>query len=509
MKNWKQKIFVGSSSEAHEIDRDVREILEDLGAEPISWRSIFKPGDFGIESILRVSEQVNGAILIATPDDKTWYRCQEMHEPRDNIIFELGVLVSSLGRYRVALLESQQPSLPTDLAGLTTIRFHADKKAANERLIKNWLTELESRTPTDGEIESIVRLLRRGLSRVDSAWRPDIEEFVIRGFRRTLLLALRGEIPLTPGQYYSCIYKEIVRSSKGMEILAVSTLSSLIWSEDRDQQRYFSKNLDAVKRGVRVKRLFLLPEKHDLKLDSIIRRQKAAGIKVRIAGPAISAELRMLEDIVLFRESPSRFRGFISFPAFDNPRRIRGGKILLDPEVCEHQRQIFEAAWAISREYASTSLQDIPKIRTRPAPGEGMDARWLTQPVVTCEEAAAARCVPLMNELKTLILETSYGLVAAHLPGANTLSLRLVKDLLEAEEARLASRKILKDLGLAAGTVCAILNPVWSLPHLVCSEVVLLDFVTTNNGSLTGYFSFDPRILMQAESVQLAKLSKA
>jgi len=39
------KIFVGSSSEAEEIDRIIRYRMEALGAHVISWKDVFKPGD--------------------------------------------------------------------------------------------------------------------------------------------------------------------------------------------------------------------------------------------------------------------------------------------------------------------------------------------------------------------------------------------------------------------------------------------------------------------------------
>jgi prolyl-tRNA editing enzyme YbaK/EbsC (Cys-tRNA(Pro) deacylase) len=75
-----------------------------------------------------------------------------------------------------------------------------------------------------------------------------------------------------------------------------------------------------------------------------------------------------------------------------------------------------------------------------------------------CEEAAAAKGVHLFKELKTLIVETSSGLIAVHLPGDARLSLRAVKVFLEAEEAYVADPETLLGLGLSPGTVSAILD---------------------------------------------------
>jgi prolyl-tRNA editing enzyme YbaK/EbsC (Cys-tRNA(Pro) deacylase) len=136
-----------------------------------------------------------------------------------------------------------------------------------------------------------------------------------------------------------------------------------------------------------------------------------------------------------------------------------------------------------------------------------MRPAWLGRPVISCEDAAAARSVPLKNEIKTLILETSTGLIAAHLRGDNMISLRSVKDVLQTEQAKLASPGTLRDIGLSPGTVSAVLEPVWSLPNLIDRAVVALEFVTTNNRTTTGYFRFNPKVLLAAPSCTLADIS--
>jgi prolyl-tRNA editing enzyme YbaK/EbsC (Cys-tRNA(Pro) deacylase) len=140
-------------------------------------------------------------------------------------------------------------------------------------------------------------------------------------------------------------------------------------------------------------------------------------------------------------------------------------------------------------------------------PGEVMSPAWLGYPVISCKGAATARGVPLKNEIKTLILDTSVGLVAAHLRGDSMISLRAVKVVLAAQQARLASPESLLSIGLIPGTVSAILEPVWSLPHLIDQALLTLGFVTTNNRTTTGYFRFDPKILLTASLHTLANFS--
>ena len=65
----KPRIFVGASSEAEDIDRQVTRVVESLGAEVIGWRDVFKPGDFPLDVLVRLPSTIDGALLIATPDD--------------------------------------------------------------------------------------------------------------------------------------------------------------------------------------------------------------------------------------------------------------------------------------------------------------------------------------------------------------------------------------------------------------------------------------------------------
>jgi predicted nucleotide-binding protein len=65
------KVFVGASSEAGEHEQLVRDVLEEVGIETIPWRHSFRPGEYGLDSFDRITRQADGAILIASADDKT------------------------------------------------------------------------------------------------------------------------------------------------------------------------------------------------------------------------------------------------------------------------------------------------------------------------------------------------------------------------------------------------------------------------------------------------------
>jgi prolyl-tRNA editing enzyme YbaK/EbsC (Cys-tRNA(Pro) deacylase) len=123
--------------------------------------------------------------------------------------------------------------------------------------------------------------------------------------------------------------------------------------------------------------------------------------------------------------------------------------------------------------------------------------------VVTCSEAASAKGIPLANELKTLLIVTSLGLYALHVPGNCKASLRTVKRFLRAKQSFLLPRDELAKIGLAPGIVCPILDPIWSLPHLVSSSVLDLEFISTNSGDKSHYFTFEPTLLLKAREVSV------
>jgi prolyl-tRNA editing enzyme YbaK/EbsC (Cys-tRNA(Pro) deacylase) len=139
------------------------------------------------------------------------------------------------------------------------------------------------------------------------------------------------------------------------------------------------------------------------------------------------------------------------------------------------------------------------------APGTYLSPFTLDHTVVSCKQAAAAKHIQLTNELKTLILDTSIGIIAVHLRGDTRLSLRKVKRCLSCKNASIASKKQIGSLGLTRGAISAVLEPVWSMPNLVSENILTLDYVSTNNGTHDQYFKFCPQILIYAPNVHVGE----
>lgn len=125
------RVFVISSVEALPIARAIQSAFEYDNFTVVVWTDgVFKVANYTLQSLEDEIDNSDFAIAIAHPDDKVESRKAEWPQPRDNVIFELGLFMGRLGRARAILMEprDEKVKLPSDLAGVTTIpyRFEAD-----------------------------------------------------------------------------------------------------------------------------------------------------------------------------------------------------------------------------------------------------------------------------------------------------------------------------------------------------------------------------------------------
>jgi len=512
----KLRVFVGSSSEAAEIDRQVRSSLESLGATVVGWREIFRPGDYPLEALLNLGASVDAALLIATPDDPTDYLGGEGISPRDNVLLELGMFLSHFGKRRTGILHvrsgDRSAVLPSDLDGVTTLLFDTASPGKNEKQLSIWLDNVRREIADESpSLSRVSETLRNTFRSVPSPWHTEIDRYIVSPFVSALKLASRGQIVLSPGQYNQAINEEIDRVAAPCEVIGVVTLSSAFWTDDRDQRRYIKKNIEAVRRGADIRRLFVVPDHEWPSFNPILRQFLGAGINIRRARRKILAEETSLEDMVMFIDKAAGVsRAYIADHAFDDPSKLRRGRLVLDAEDRDDMLRAFERVWSTASVVTSRDLNERVSVDLAPhEPGPSMKEYALASPVISCQEAADAKGIPLANELKSLLLSTPKGFVALHLPGDAEAALRAVKNALEVREACLATPEELRSLGLMPGTVCAVKDPIWSLPHLVSKRVLEMEMVSTNNGTHRGFYRFHPSVLLEAESVMIGEFESA
>lgn len=536
MKNpgYRPKIFVGSSSEAGKIDRQVRSTIEKLGGQPVPWRDISKPGDNILDVLVNLASSVDGALLIATPDDPKVCRSVDCMSPRDNIILEYGIFMSQLGRHRTGIVHVEFPnqssaSLPSDLQGLTTIEYFPDKPGTNECKLEAWLEDVRCHVnDRNPDVDQLIEIFGKKFYFLPIFWRSIIQKYSVRPFKRNLNDAMNGKICLSPGDYYSALYSEMDNTKSHIEIRAVATLPSLIWNDDPEQRTYLEKNLKAAENGADIRRLFILHESQWEQMGSVLKEQIDKGIQIRRASTSILRQFPRLEDMVIFKdmhfeESCAYVTKLALNPISIKERiSIKEGHLIFNKETLNELEDTFDKVWAISTEISSKNTPepnaakksiklpsvDVPVKKSFKPPSVNLKEYKLDKPVVTCMEAARAKGIPLENELKTLILQTSNGPVAVELPGDGEASLRNIKDALEVKNAHLAATETLAQLGLEPGTVSAVRDPVWDMPHLVSRRLLKFNEVSTNSGHRKGYYRFDPLLLLEAEKVIIGDFEK-
>jgi hypothetical protein len=124
-------IFLGCSTESSRfIAPVIQAILAEDALVQIFSDDFFEPGKYVLESLVERVDRYDFAILLFTADDLAVIRGNEFLVARDNTVLEAGFFIGKLGRERTFVMVPNLPNLrlPTDLAGLTTIRFPSRPK---------------------------------------------------------------------------------------------------------------------------------------------------------------------------------------------------------------------------------------------------------------------------------------------------------------------------------------------------------------------------------------------
>ena len=143
----KPRIFLGSSAQQAKLLQALTRGLEDI-ADVEPWTASFNPGTTTLERLLELVHQVDFAAFVFARDDWTSHsppasdtKESGQASPRDNVVFEAGLFGGVLGMRRTFILHAGGAKLPSDLLGLTCIRYGetmtaAEMRAVNQKLRK-------------------------------------------------------------------------------------------------------------------------------------------------------------------------------------------------------------------------------------------------------------------------------------------------------------------------------------------------------------------------------------
>jgi hypothetical protein len=195
------RIFLGSSGKQAKLLRALTRGLEDI-AEVEPWTTSFNPGTTTLERLFELAREVDFAAFVFAQDDWTTSKPQGsprhgqvQASPRDNVVFEAGLFGAALGMRRTFILHASGSKLPSDLLGLTCVRYDealapADMKVVNQKLrkaIENegrlarieglwWQFSLTERTAREPSAVSLLRISRDrdgSLELAGRSWQED------------------------------------------------------------------------------------------------------------------------------------------------------------------------------------------------------------------------------------------------------------------------------------------------------------------------------------------------
>jgi hypothetical protein len=181
----KPRIFLGSSGKQEKLLEALTRGLEGVAhVEP--WTTSFNPGTTALEHLLELTREVDFAAFVFAQDD--WTTDSPLTSPlpgpgqaspRDNVVFEAGLFGGVLGMRRTFILHASGSKLPSDLLGLTTVRYDealtpAEMSVLNQKLrkaIENegrvarieglwWQFSLTERTAREPSAVSLLRIAR-------------------------------------------------------------------------------------------------------------------------------------------------------------------------------------------------------------------------------------------------------------------------------------------------------------------------------------------------------------
>jgi hypothetical protein len=196
----KPRIFLGSSGKQAKLLQALTRGLEDV-AHVDPWTTSFNPGTTTLDRLVELAHEVDFAAFVFARDDWTAdgpaaaSPVAGQESPRDNVVFEAGLFGGVLGMRRTFILHAHGSKLPSDLLGLTCVRYGdvttaAEMRAVNQKLrnaIENewrvagieglwWQFSLTERGPREPSAVSLLRISRDrdgALEVAGRSWRED------------------------------------------------------------------------------------------------------------------------------------------------------------------------------------------------------------------------------------------------------------------------------------------------------------------------------------------------
>ncbi len=169
----------------------------------------FKLGSITIKDLIAKASAVDFAVFVFTPDDLATMREKEVVVARDNVVFELGLFVGSVGLERCYIVKPRdvEMKLPTDLLGINTADYVANRSDNNIASALNAAcTKIKERVAECGPLRR-VPFVAPGTNEKRVANRPDYK--LQEADLEFLAQCVRGHVASPSGLAYSYIESQI------------------------------------------------------------------------------------------------------------------------------------------------------------------------------------------------------------------------------------------------------------------------------------------------------------
>jgi predicted nucleotide-binding protein len=114
-------LFIGSSGAAKNQAKEFAEKFESATLRFLPWWDAFGAGTTLLENLETIRAQVDGAILLFSPESEAVVRKNTVWTPNLNVIFEFGYFYGALGKGKTVMLKYGDFYLPSDFGGYVHI----------------------------------------------------------------------------------------------------------------------------------------------------------------------------------------------------------------------------------------------------------------------------------------------------------------------------------------------------------------------------------------------------
>lgn len=292
----KPSIFIGSSKEGRPTAKAIEAILKNDAKTEFWENHVFGLNQGTLESLIDAADKCDFAILVLTSDDVTESRDERMKSPRDNILFEAGLFMGSLGKERAFIIypNNVEMKLPSDLLGLKVATYDdpADKndlrsavsagctdiiETVNKLGKKGKVISIGNNELTD-TLSELFSNITKGLSNDQEEFRQELASHC-QEWHNTSKDWPQGKIIVR--QNYEDLLKTLYRSAKTSIVSTSVPGYQKTWTSD------LGKSLIKIQKAndkAKSTRIFIFNEREDITNDDheVFEEQFKANIEVRI-----------------------------------------------------------------------------------------------------------------------------------------------------------------------------------------------------------------------------------